>query len=122
MEWKNWEHQYNQIVDRLNLDPKADRDATALLDSLIGSRPLLPVLEKLEMMIKDRDVVICGAGPSLEHHLKNVIPSRHMSDVTYVASDGAASALLEFGYNCDILVTDLDGDPDALREVIRGGA
>ncbi|MHA2141367.1 MAG: 6-hydroxymethylpterin diphosphokinase MptE-like protein [Candidatus Thorarchaeota archaeon] len=122
MEWKDWEHHYNQIVARLDLDPQADRDATELLDSLIGERPLLPVLERLERMIKDRVIVICGAGPSLEYHLKTVIPSKGLSDVTYVASDGAASALLEFGYKCDILVTDLDGNPDALREVINRGA
>lgn len=122
VEWKEWEPQYNRIVSRLNLDPEADRNATLLLDSLLENKLSDSVLEKLERMIKDRVVVICGAGPSLEHHLKKIIPSRGLIDVVYVASDGAASALLEFDYMCDILVTDLDGDPDDLREVIRRGA
>lgn len=122
VEWKKWEPHYNRIVSRLNLDPEADRAATLLLNSLLENKPLGPVLERLERMIKGRDVVVCGAGPSLEHHLQMIIPSKKLTDVVYVASDGAASALLEFDYMCDILVTDLDGDPDDLREVIRRGA
>jgi uncharacterized Rossmann fold enzyme len=122
VEWKNWEPQYNRIVSKLNLDPEADRNATLLLNSLLEDKPPGPILDRLERMIKGRDVVVCGAGPSLEHHLKRIIPSRGLTDMAYVASDGAASALLEFDYSCDILVTDLDGDPDDLREVIRRGA
>ena len=122
MEWKNWEPHYNRIVDRLALDPQADRNATSLLDSLLKDRPQGPILRKLEGIIENKNVVICGAGPSLERHLKTTIPSKGLTNVVYVASDGAASALLEFDYKCDILVTDLDGDPDALREVIRRGA
>jgi uncharacterized Rossmann fold enzyme len=122
VEWKTWEPHYNGIVSKLNLNPEADRAATLLLDSLLENKPPGPVLEKLETTIKGRDVVVCGAGPSLERHLERVIPSRGLTDVVYVASDGAASALLEFNYRCDILVTDLDGDPNDLREVIRRGA
>ena len=122
MKWENWEPHYKRIVSSLNLDPEADRNATSLLDSLIGNRRQGPVLERLEKTIRGRDVVICGAGPSLERHLKKTIPSMGFTDVVYVASDGAASALLEFDHRCDILVTDLDGDPKALREVIHRGA
>jgi uncharacterized Rossmann fold enzyme len=122
MEWKNWEPHYNRIVTRLNLDPQADRNATSLLDSLLKEKPPGLILERLERIIEGRDVVVCGAGPSLEAHLKKTIPAKGLSDMLYVASDGAASALLEFGYRCDVLVTDLDGDPKALRETIRKGA
>jgi uncharacterized Rossmann fold enzyme len=122
MEWKNWEPHYNRIVSRLGLDPRADRNATSLLDSLLKDHPPGPTLRRLEEIIENKNVVICGAGPSLEQHLKTTIPSKSFTNVVYVASDGAASALLEFDYKCDILVTDLDGDPDALREVIRRGA
>ncbi|MFW9802906.1 MAG: 6-hydroxymethylpterin diphosphokinase MptE-like protein [Candidatus Thorarchaeota archaeon] len=122
MEWKDWEPHYNRIVERLALDPQADRNATLLLDSLLKDHAQSPVLRKLEEIIENKSVVICGAGPSLEQHLKTTIPSKGLTNVVYVASDGAASALLEFDYKCDILVTDLDGDPDALREVIRRGA
>jgi uncharacterized Rossmann fold enzyme len=121
MEWKDWEPHYNRIVDRLALDPQADRNATSLLDSLLKDHPQDLILRKLEGIIENKNVVICGAGPSLERHLKTTIPSKELANAVYVASDGAASALLEFDYRCDILVTDLDGDPDALREVIRRG-
>ncbi|MFW9966965.1 MAG: 6-hydroxymethylpterin diphosphokinase MptE-like protein [Candidatus Thorarchaeota archaeon] len=122
MEWKNWEPHYNRIVTKLNLDPQADRKATSLLDSLLEEKPPGPFLEKLEGVIESKDVVVCGAGPSLDIHLKKTIPAKRLSDMICVASDGAASALLEFGYRCDVLVTDLDGDPKALRETIRRGA
>ncbi|MFX1262140.1 MAG: 6-hydroxymethylpterin diphosphokinase MptE-like protein [Promethearchaeota archaeon] len=122
MEWKDWEPHYNRIVHRLALDPQADRDATSLLDSLLKDHLQGPILGRLEKTIENKNVVICGAGPSLERHLRTTIPSRGLTNAVYVASDGAASALLEFDYKCDILVTDLDGDLDALREVIRRGA
>jgi len=70
MEWKDWEPHYNRIVERLTLDPQADRNATSLLDSLLKDRAQSPILRKLEETIENKNVVICGAGPSLEQHLK----------------------------------------------------
>lgn len=122
MNWKEWEPHYSRIVSELGLDPEADRQATFVLTDLLSDIDPTPVLERLRVLIEDKDIVVCGAGPSLQHHLEEILPSSDLSEATFVAADGAASALLEFGYRCDILVTDLDGDLDALNEVIRRGA
>ncbi|MFQ5832752.1 MAG: 6-hydroxymethylpterin diphosphokinase MptE-like protein [Candidatus Thorarchaeota archaeon] len=122
MKWSEWKPQYDDIVVRLGLNPKADRQATAILSSLLENRDPYPVLERIERLIKDRQVIVCGAGPSLERHLKEAIPLETLMESTCVASDGAASGLLELGLSCDILVTDLDGDLQNVREVIRRGA
>lgn len=122
MDWSEWKPLYDDIAVRLCLDPQADREATAILNTLLANKDPSPVLEKIEKLIKDRPVIVCGAGPSLERHLKEAIPFRALMDSTCVASDGAASGLLELGLDCDILVTDLDGDLQSVREVIRRGA
>ncbi len=122
MDWIEWKPQYDDIVVRLGLNPRADREATAILSSLLVNKDPYPVLERIENLVRNRPVIVCGAGPSLERHLKEVIPLETLIESTYVASDGAASGLLELGLRCDILVTDLDGDLQSVREVIRRGA
>ncbi|MFW9845430.1 MAG: 6-hydroxymethylpterin diphosphokinase MptE-like protein [Candidatus Thorarchaeota archaeon] len=122
MKWRDWEPHYNRIANELGLDSDADRHATSVLTGLLSDIDPVPVLKRLRALIEDKIIVVCGAGPSLQHHLENTLPSKDLNEATFVAADGAASALLEFNYRCDILVTDLDGDPDALNEVIKRGA
>ncbi|MHA2600773.1 MAG: 6-hydroxymethylpterin diphosphokinase MptE-like protein [Candidatus Thorarchaeota archaeon SMTZ1-83] len=122
MDWVDWEPTYNDIVNRLNLDCHADRQATEVLTHLLENKDPHPALRQIEKLIEGRSVIVCGAGPSLDFHLREVIPKATLEESTCVASDGAASALLELGLRCDILVTDLDGDLQSIREVVRRGA
>ncbi|NHJ12276.1 MAG: DUF115 domain-containing protein [Candidatus Thorarchaeota archaeon] len=122
LEWGDWEPQYMEIVQELGLDSEADHKATEVLCSLVAGQNPAPLLDKLEALLTGKDVVICGAGPSLERHLKEIEKQHRLSSFTVVAADGAASALLEGGHRCDILVTDLDGRRKDLEEVVRRGA
>jgi uncharacterized Rossmann fold enzyme len=122
LDWAEWKPTYDAIVNRLSLDSRADRRATEVLSHLLENRDPEPVLRDIEKLIERKPVIVCGAGPSLERHLTEVIPQATLKESTCVASDGAASALLELGFRCDILVTDLDGDLQSIREVVRRGA
>lgn len=122
MDWSEWQPVYLSIAERLGLSIDSDRKATALLTSLLKDVDPIPLLSQLENKIRNRVVVVCGAGPSLGWQLHEATSMPETADAIYVAADGAASAFLELGKKCDILVTDLDGNNDDLKSVIDRGA
>ncbi|MFW9909274.1 MAG: 6-hydroxymethylpterin diphosphokinase MptE-like protein [Candidatus Thorarchaeota archaeon] len=121
MRWEDWRPIYLDIVDKLSLDVFLDQEATRLLTELLKEVNPKPLLQDLEHRIKGNPIVICGAGPSLETHLQSLILEENLRPI-YVAADGAVSALLNLGYECSILVTDLDGNLDDIREATERGA
>jgi uncharacterized Rossmann fold enzyme len=122
MKWEDWKDDYLRIVERLNLNPDADRLATALLSSLLRDLDTKVLLGDLRERIEGQTIVVCGAGPSLKNHLRELDSSYKSDDLVYVAADGAVSALLRTNRKCDILVTDLDGDPSDIESATRTGA
>jgi|Deesub1362B_J571_1020462.scaffolds.fasta_scaffold00005_219 hypothetical protein len=69
--------------------------------------------------IIEREVYVIGAGPSLEYHL-NIEAVSH--DKPIICADGAVGALIERDIFPDIIVTDLDGSPSALKEAYDNGS
>lgn len=122
MDWKDWEATYAWIAKQLNLDPAADRRATGRLTELLKEVEPRPLLEQLRSVIHGNRVVVCGAGPSLERHVRELTQERTIAHAKFVAADGAVSLLLEEGVPCDVLVTDLDGTPRDLKESAEAGA
>lgn len=122
MEWIKWEPIYLDIVRRLDLDSSMDRAATKLLTELLQKVNPSPLLHLLEERIRNRTVVVCGAGPSLEGHLQILKERDDFEDLALVAADGAISLLLEHNCKCDIIVTDLDGDYIDIRDATHKGA
>ena len=118
VDWTDWEPNYKIIAEELSLDYNSDMKATSLLDSMLNDQDAEPLLKKLESLVSGKDVVVCGAGPSLDRHLKEL----GTSEFVYVVADGAVSALLERGKKCDIVVTDLDGRREDLEEAVKQGA
>jgi uncharacterized Rossmann fold enzyme len=122
MRWLDWQPVYLDIVNRLDLDPAMDREATRLLTEILMEIEPRPLLRQLQERIQGKTVVICGAGPSLETHLQSMMSTRDGSSLVYVAADGAVSALLNLGCECSIIATDLDGNLDDIEESIGRGA
>lgn len=119
MDWKTWKPIYTDIASRLGFSIREDYAATNMLSHLIKDINPAPLLERLEKTIREKDVVIFGSGPSLMDHIEYV--NQHVSDAVHIAADGAISALRDFGLECDILVTDLDGSiEDILHAVTEG--
>ena len=118
MRWVEWQPIYLDIVDKLNLNPSSDRQATRLLTELLRETNPNLLLQDLEQRIKGKTVVICGAGPSLETHLQSLGVGIGFKPI-FVAADGAVSALLNLDLECSVLVTDLDGNLDDIREATK---
>ncbi len=122
MKWETWEPYYEKIATKLDLDTESDRIATEVLHHLLVNTNPRPLLNKLEALIEENDVVVCGGGPSLDRHLQEIIRDPRMSQSVFVAADGATSAFLELEQMCDIIVTDLDGNRNDLVTMNRKGA
>ncbi|MFX1561273.1 MAG: 6-hydroxymethylpterin diphosphokinase MptE-like protein [Promethearchaeota archaeon] len=122
MRWIDWYPKYMDIVQRLGLDADADRESTVLLTSLLEPINPEPLLKRLSDCIAGKKVVVCGAGPSLKQHLESLMRTDDFQDYVIVVADGAVSVILELGLRCDVVVTDLDGDLDHLREAKNIGA
>ncbi|UCE09973.1 MAG: DUF115 domain-containing protein [Candidatus Thorarchaeota archaeon] len=121
LKWEDWEETYLDIVGRLGLDTDADRAATSLLSTLLRDTDSEVLLTELEERIRNRTIVVCGAGPSLERHLAELLSSEESDNLVFVAADGAVSALLNINNDCDILVTDLDGKLSDIRQANKTG-
>ncbi len=117
MKWEDWRPKYLDIVQRLNIDSSADRQATELLTSLLRAVEPEPLLRRLSDSIFGRHVIVCGAGPSLKQHMRSLMKTEDLSKPAIVVADGAVSVMLELGIHCDVVVTDLDGNIDHLREM-----
>jgi uncharacterized Rossmann fold enzyme len=122
LDWVDWYPIYLDIVKRLNLDSDADKESTDILTSMLKPVDPSPLLTQLSGLISGKRVVVCGAGPSLEKHLRSFIEREEYEKYTIVVADGATSVVLELGVRCDVIVTDLDGTIDHLIKAQNKGA
>jgi len=108
MLYKKWEVFYNRIAEDLNLKFEAEQNAASILDNILKQKKNDLLSEKkLKELIHNKDVIIFGAGSTLEKTIqkyKNMI-----QDKMKITADGATSALLENNILPDMIVTDLDG-------------
>jgi uncharacterized Rossmann fold enzyme len=122
LRWDDWHPVYLDIVQRLGLDSVADTQATELLTSMLQPIDPDPLLTILSDVISGKQVVVCGAGPSLKRQMESLSEEEHPSESVFVVADGATSVMLEIGLHCDVIVTDLDGDTDHLIEAKNSGS
>ncbi len=100
MEFATWESLYRDICDDFGFDSHEDSKAARLLNSLIGTRA--SAFHILKECIANRQVTICGAGPSLKENIDRI-------DGTVITADEATSIVMNHQLP-DIIVTDLDGN------------
>jgi len=122
MDWIDWQPIYQDIVNRLSLDSIMDTRATHLLTELLKDVNPDPLLQLLDLRIRNRKVVVCGAGPSLEQHIQTLKERSDYQNLVFVAADGAVSLLIEQNCACDVIVTDLDGDYNHISQATQDGA
>lgn len=122
MKWSEWQPFYDEIVEKLDIDPTQDYKATEILNQLLTDIDPAPLISKLKSTIRNRDVVVFGSGPSLEKHIMEITSNPILSDAVFVAADGATSALVESGLRCDFIITDLDGDMEDIQSAMTDGA
>jgi hypothetical protein len=113
MEWKEWEPIYKKILKDFGWREEDDRKAAEILDKiLLGKKP--PDLEKI---LEGKDVVICGGAPCLRDEIEKADRKK-----VFISADSATSILLERGIIPEIVVTDLDGEQEALMKANDDGS
>jgi len=106
MFYKDWKPFYEKIFNDLKLNFKKDKDAAFLLDTILSNKKIVPI-KKLEKLIKNKEIIVFGAGHTLE---KSILKHKKtFENKVKISADGATSALLKNNILPDIIVTDLDG-------------
>lgn len=119
MEWQAWRPLYQEIVEAFGYDPESDRRAAhRLRRALQATAGDSDRFKHVGTELKYRPAAtVVGCGPDLESLQRIDFP-----DGVVVACDGATKRLQELDVLPRIVVTDLDGDPDALAWAGREGA
>jgi 2-amino-4-hydroxy-6-hydroxymethyldihydropteridine diphosphokinase len=113
-EWCSW---YKEILEDFGFDRGADEESAEVLNELLGK---MGFLSPTEIIIK-RDVIVFGAGPSLNENISE-FKKLNSDKFTLICADGAVTALLEENIVPDMVVTDLDGKIDDILDSNRKGA
>ena len=66
MDYKDWKFTYEKIVSDFNYSVETDEKAAAALDKLLQEKKNLFPISTLKYLINNREIIIFGAGPSLE--------------------------------------------------------
>ena len=140
MELREWEPLYNEIMDDFGFSKADDLESALMLCDIIKDTKNSISLNNMDELIKNKDVYVFGAGPSLKKHVKivkelienNVNENNNEEDnndnndknknFIIISADGATKALLEENIIPDIIVSDLDGDLNAIFESNERGS
>jgi len=106
MYYKEWKPIYKKIAKDFNFTEKKEKKSAETLNSLLQKKKLHPI-SHLKEIIENKEIIVFGAGPSLEETL--VKNKNDFVGKIKIVADGATSALLKENIWPDILVTDLDG-------------
>lgn len=116
MRVKGWEKKYAEILKEFNFSRKEDAESARVLNSILKQK--VP-LEKLEKKIRNQTVFVVGAGSSL---LSSIPILKKYKNITKIVADGATRALIENKIMPDVVVTDLDGNPEFLKKASKSRA
>jgi uncharacterized Rossmann fold enzyme len=117
MHLDEWLKRYDVLRVKFGYSIVEDQNAARLLGELLEGKDLnLKILENLSA---GKNVLVAGAGPSLEDSLQKISLWKQF---VVIAADGASQALLENGIKPDIVVTDLDGSHEHLLQADKMGS
>ena len=113
---KGWEEKYIEILKKFKFSRKEDAESARVLNSILKRK--FPI-RKLEEKIDNQTVFVVGAGSSL---VSSIPILKKYKYITKIVADGATRALIENKMTPDVVVTDLDGDPEFLKKASKSGA
>ena len=108
---RGWNVRYSEIVKEFGFNKNQDYESAFLLDSMI--REPVPI-EKIKGIINGKDVFVVGAGPSLASSIDIL---KKFKKNPKIVADSAVHILIKNGITPDIVVTDLDGNEQALKKI-----
>lgn len=112
MQLEEWFKRYDAIRKRFGYSIVEDQSAAQFLSEMLDNRNI--GLQIVRQKVENKNVVVFGAGPSLEESMDN-----DLKDFTVICADGASQALLEHNIRPDFVVTDLDGSHEHLLQADR---
>ncbi len=113
MNFAEWEPVYERILADFGFDRAADERVRDRLADLTTS------FDFGRLDVSGETAIIAGAGPSLEADCERL--AEGISESTVFAASTAADRLREAGIAVDCMVTDLDKNPETVREVTGEG-
>jgi uncharacterized Rossmann fold enzyme len=116
MKVRGWEKKYDEILKKFNFSREEDAKSARILNYILTQR--FP-FKKLEKKIRNQTVFVVGAGSSL---VSSIPILKKYKNITKIVADGATSALIKNKIIPDIVVTDLDGDPEFLKKASKSGS
>ena len=106
-----WGEKYSNILKEFKYDEKKDEKSAIILNSIIKKSNLN---EKIFSLIKGKTVLVIGSGPTLS---TAILKLKKYEKIVKIAADSAIKPLVDNGIIPDIIVTDLDGDENTLKEI-----
>ncbi|KAB1196044.1 MULTISPECIES: 6-hydroxymethylpterin diphosphokinase MptE-like protein [Haloferax] len=110
MRFTEWDPVYTQILDSFGFGREGDETARDVLASFVSP------FDRSRLAWEGKTVAICGAAPTLDDELARV----EDADIV-VAASTAADTVREAGYDLDLMVTDLDKNPETAVELTESG-
>ncbi len=117
---KTWWPRYQAIIDQFGYNITTDQEAADLLSEYI--KHVAYSLVDARKKVQGKNVVVCGAGPSICQNLEHVVTNIAFEDAIVFAADGATTACLEYEVVPDFILTDLDGNMDDIVAAQQQGA
>ena len=108
-----WKKRYFSILKELNYSEKKDKESALILDSILKKTDSI---EKIRKLIQDRTVLVIGSGPSLSIAIPKL---KKLKKSIKIAADSSLKLLVDNEIIPDIIVTDLDGDENAIKKISK---
>ncbi|MDB4348377.1 DUF115 domain-containing protein [bacterium] len=108
-----WEKRYFSILKELNYSEKKDKESAVILDSILKKTD---TNEKIREIIQGKTVFVIGSGPSLSIAIPKL---KKLKKSIKIAADSSLKPLIDNGIIPDIIVTDLDGNEDAIKKISK---
>ena len=108
-----WKRRYQSILKELSYSEKKDKESAVILDSILKKNNNY---QKITKLIQGKTVFVIGSGPSLSFAIPKL---KKFKKSIKIAADSALKPLLENEIVPDIIVTDLDGDEDAIKKLSK---
>jgi len=108
-----WKKRYFSILKELNYSEKKDKESAVILDSILKKTD---TIEKVREIIQGKTVFVIGSGPSLSIAIPKL---KKLKKSIKIAADSSLKPLIDNGIIPDIIVTDLDGNEDAIKKISK---
>jgi len=108
-----WRKRYFSILKELNYSEKKDKESALILDSILKKTD---TIKKIRKLIEGKTIFVIGSGPSLSSAIPKL---KKLEKSIKIAADSSLKPLVDNGIIPDIIVTDLDGNEDAIKKISK---